>query len=237
MRIDICLSPALYPYYRQENDTVVVVDIFRATTTMCMMLKNGASAVIPVATVEEAQSYKKEGFLVGGERNARKIDFADFGNSPFDYSRQIVKDKEVVFTTTNGTQAINAAKESAKLFIGAFSNIETLAEQCLKAGNRVVALCSGWKNKINIEDTLFAGALAERLSEKAEITFDSDSVSMALRLWKSAEADPIEFVRSSDHYKRLVDNGAETDIPYCFEMNTAPVVPTYDKEVGKLKAD
>lgn len=234
MKFDICLSPALYPYYAQENDTVVVVDIFRATTTMCTMLKNGASAVIPVATIEEARSYKEKGFLVGGERNARKIDFADFGNSPFDYTKQIVKDKEVVFTTTNGTQAIDAAKESRTLLIGAFSNIDALAEYCLETAERVVILCAGWKNRVNVEDTLFGGALAERLIAQTTVRADSDTVRMAMDMWERAKKDPIEFVKPSDHYKRLVINGAESDIPYCFEKNSTPVVPVYDKVEGKL---
>lgn len=235
MRFDICLSPALFPYYAQENDTVVVVDIFRATTSMCTMLKNGASAVIPVASVDEARYYKEKGFLVGGERDAKKIGFADFGNSPFDYSKKIVKDKEVVFTTTNGTQAIDAAKKSRTLLIGAFSNIDTLADKCLQIDNRVVVLCAGWKNRVNIEDTLFGGALAELLISKTALKLDSDSVSMALEMWKRAKKDPIEFVMPSDHYKRLVTNGAASDVPYCFETNSAPVVPIYSPDEGKLR--
>jgi len=98
MILNICLSPALYPFYKKENDTVIVVDIFRACTTICTAFANGASAIIPVADIEEAKRYKSQGYPVGAERNTQKCDFADFGNSPFDYTREKVEGKEIVFT-------------------------------------------------------------------------------------------------------------------------------------------
>ena len=194
MILDICFSPALYPFYEKENDVVVVVDIFRASTTICAALSNGASAIIPIADIELAKKYKSEGFLVGAERNTRRVDFADFGNSPFEYTAAKVSGKEVVFTTTNGTRAIEAAKQCKHLFIGAFSNIDRLAHTCLESGERIVVLCAGWNNKVNIEDTLFGGAFAEKLAEKAEVVIASDAVRMALNLWESAKADPIDFL-------------------------------------------
>lgn len=235
MILDICFSPALYPFYQKENDTVIVVDVFRASATICMALANGASAIIPVADIDEARRYKSDGFQVGAERNARKVDFADFGNSPFDYSPEKVLGKEIVFTTTNGTQAIDAAKSAANLFIGTFSNIDVLVAKCVEMSDRIVVLCAGWNNKVNIEDTLFGGAFAEKLSEKTDVYFDSDTVKMAIELWQLAKGNPLDFVRSSDHYKRLVNNGAESDAAYCFMQNTVSVVPWYDKMNKKLQ--
>ena len=169
MILDLCPSPVLYPHYKKENDTVVVVDVFRASATMCAMLHNGAAAVIPVADIEEARRYKQEGFLVGAERKTRKCDFADFGNSPFDYIREIVTGKEVVFTTTNGTMAIEMGRDSKHLFIGTFSNIDALADRCMNSSDRIVIICAGWNSRINMEDTLFGGAFAEHLLKKNEV--------------------------------------------------------------------
>ena len=167
MKVDVCFSPALYPYYADSNNyIVVVVDIFRATTTMCAALKNGAKCIIPVASIEEAQQYKAKGYLVGAERNVKRCDFADFGNSPFDYTEDRVESKEIVFTTTNGTQAIEAAANADILTIGAFSNISALTEFCIQKQKDVMILCAGWNNRFNIEDTLFGGALADRLMAK-----------------------------------------------------------------------
>ncbi|MGI6048443.1 MAG: 2-phosphosulfolactate phosphatase [Petrimonas sp.] len=235
MTIDICLSPVLYPSYQKENDTVIVVDVFRATTTMCVAFNNGAEAIIPIADINLAKKYKSEGFLVGAERKTRRVEFADFGNSPFEYTKEKVSGREIVFTTTNGTKAIEVAKDCGQLFIGAFSNIDALIDKCLSTAERIVILCAGWNNKVNIEDTLFGGAFVEKLSKKIEVFFESDAVRMALKLWNLAKDDPIKFVKSSDHYKRLVDNDAESDAAFCFMKNTVPLVPVYEKTNGKLK--
>lgn len=232
--LDICFSPALYPFYQKENDVVVVVDIFRATTTMCVAFSNGAKSIISVADIELAKKYKSDGFLVGAERNARRVDFADFGNSPFEYSPEKVSGKEIVFTTTNGTQAIDVAKNAAHLFIGAFSNIDALVDKCVQSGNRVVILCAGWNNKVNIEDTIFGGFFAEKLSRKADVVFESDAVRMAVEMWKLAKNNPLEYVNNSDHYARLVANGVAGDAEYCFKENTVSVVPRYDKEAKRI---
>mgnify|MGYP000918029660 FL=1 len=234
MELEVCLSPALYPAYRQENDRVIVVDVFRATTTICAAFANGARAIIPVAGIQDAERYKAQGFPVGAERNARKCYFADFGNSPFDVTAEKVGGKTIVFTTTNGTQAVEAAKDSAYLLIGAFSNIDVLMEKSIELGGRVVILCAGWNNRINIEDTLFAGAFAEKLIQKAVIRRLPDSVRIALHLWEKAKSDPLEFVKQTEHYQRLIANHAETDAPFCLQHNTCPVVPYYDKEKGWL---
>jgi len=236
MILDLCPSPALYPYYQKEDDTVIVVDVFRASATMCAMLHNGAAAVIPVADIETARQYKSAGFLVGAERKTRQCDFADFGNSPFDYTRERVAGREVVFTTTNGTKAIEMGRDSKQLFIGTFSNIDALADECLESSERIVVLCAGWNNRINMEDTLFGGALAERLAERSEVIFGSDAVRIALELWQQAKKDPLQYLRQSDHYQRLIDNGAEGDAAYCLQQNTVSVVPCYHKEDKKLRA-
>lgn len=213
-----------------------MVDIFRASTTMCAMLHNGASSIITVATIEEAMQYKSDGFLVGAERQTRKCDFADFGNSPFDYKREMVLGKEIVFTTTNGTMAIEMGKESRMLFIGAFSNIDALANKCLEESDRVVILCAGWNNRINMEDILFGGAFAEKLSAKGEITTGSDAVKIALELWLKAKNDPLAYLTKSDHYQRLINNGVERDAAFCLLHNTASVVPVYNSADKKISA-
>ena len=236
MIIDIAPAPALYPYYQQENDTVIVVDIFRATTTMCHMLHNGAAAIIPVAEIDEAKRYKAEGYLVGAERHTRKCDFADCGNSPFDYPPERVERKEVVFTTTNGTRAIRQGENARQLLIGSFSNIGALAEHCMEHADRIVILCAGWNNRINLEDMLFGGAFLERLTASGTVTTGSDAVRVAQLMWQEAKADPLTFLKGSDHYARLIENGAEGDAAYCLSSDTLSVVPQYNRTDKKIRA-
>lgn len=234
MKIEICFTPALYPYYSDNNDKiVVVVDIFRATTTMCAALNNGAKAVIPVASIDEAQAYKEKGYLVGAERNVKRCDFADFGNSPFDYTEDKVSDKEIVFTTTNGTQAIEMAKDSEVLVIGAFSNIDAVTDFCVERQKDVLVLCAGWNNRFNIEDTLFGGALAARLIDKGYASA-SDAVQVALSMWKEAQPDVRTYIDRTEHIKRLEANNLQDSAEYCLTEDTVNIVPVYDKETKKI---
>ncbi|MDD4777573.1 MAG: 2-phosphosulfolactate phosphatase [Fermentimonas sp.] len=234
MKIDLCPSPALYPYYKSDHDTVIVVDVFRASATMCTMLNNGASAIIPVSDTDEAREYKSMGFLVGAERKTKKCDFADFGNSPFDYTPEKVQGREVVFTTTNGTRAIEAASDCKELLIGTFLNIDALVERCVKTAERVVILCAGWNNRLSIEDTLFGGAFAEKAMEMTNVNLDSDSIRMTLDLWHRVKSDLTGYIKESDHYRRLVDNGAVGDAAYCLTPNSLSVVPVYSKSDSKI---
>lgn len=235
MKVDVCFSPALYPYYADNNNyIVVVVDIFRATTTMCAALKNGANCIIPVASIEEAQQYKAKGYLVGAERNVKRCDFADFGNSPFDYTKEKVEGKEIVFTTTNGTQAIEAAANADILTIGAFSNISALTEFCIQKQKDVMILCAGWNNRFNIEDTLFGGALAERLVAKGYASA-SDATKVALSMWQEAKSDLRGYINRTEHIKRLEANNLQDSVEYCLTVDTANLVPLYDNVNKVLK--
>ena len=183
MKIDVCFSPALYPVYHNPEAIVVVVDVFRATTTMAAAFKHGVRSIRPVATVEEAQEYKAKGWLVGAERNVKRCDFADFGNSPFDYTPEKVAGKDVIFTTTNGTRAITIAKSAYRVITGAFVNLQAVADYCLFHGRDVVVLCSGWQDKVNIEDTLFGGALVEVLAKTGKYRPATDAAVIARDMW------------------------------------------------------
>lgn len=231
--LDICVSPILYPYYQQPNDTVIIVDILRATTTICMMFRNGVSSVIPIADVEDAKRYKKNGFLVGAERNAQKCNFADFGNSPFDYPPEVVSGREIAFTTTNGTQAIHVAQDAKNMYIGAFSNIDALVRKCAGA-ERVVVVCAGWNNRINVEDTLFGGAFAKKMVQEYDTRITSDAVKIARDMWQMARENPLQYIQTSEHYARLAKNGIETEAAFCLQQNTACVVPYYVKSDNRL---
>ena len=235
MKVDVCFSPVLYRYYIESNDiTVVVVDIFRATTTICAALNNGAQSVIPVATIEEAKAYKAKGYLVGAERNVKRCDFADFGNSPFDYTPEAIRGKEIVFTTTNGTMAINEAADCDCLAIGAFSNLRVLTDFCVAREKDVVVLCAGWNNKFNIEDTLFGGALAESLIEAGGYSPVSDAAKVALSMWEEAHTNIRQYINRSEHIKRLEANNLEDSVNYCLTKDTVNIVPVYDKVVKKI---
>ncbi|MFV0471547.1 MAG: 2-phosphosulfolactate phosphatase [Paludibacteraceae bacterium] len=228
-KIEICFSPALFSSYDAKDSVVIIVDIFRATTSICAGFYNGLIAVKTVTDIEEAKKWKAKGYLTAAERNTQKVDFADFGNSPFDFTKEKVQGKQLVFTTTNGTQAVETAKNADEIVVGAFSNIEILKEYYLKSEKNILVLCSGWNNKFCIEDTLFAGALAEKLIESKKYTHHSDSVKISLDIWNIAKKNLLSYVKQTEHYERLINNGLENSVEYCLTNNTAPVIPKYNK--------
>lgn len=226
--VDVCLSPYLYPVYHKEDSIVVVIDILRATSAMCTAFHHGADKIIPVATIEEATEYKKQGFLVGAERNGIALEGFDFGNSPFSYTTEKIKGQTIVISTTNGTQAIEASRNAYKVVIGAFTNITALCNWLKLQNRNVLLLCSGWKNRINLEDTLFAGAIASILLNDTELFKSGDGALAAGFLYSSARENPYKYLRNSSHTERLAALGLKKDIKYCFALDQTTIIPVLE---------
>jgi 2-phosphosulfolactate phosphatase len=231
LKVDACFSPHLYPVYRDDDSIVVIIDILRATSAICTAFEHGAEKVIPVATIEEARAYKEKGFTVGAERNAVPVEGFDFGNSPYSYMGDAVKGKTIVITTTNGTQAIHAASEAYKVVIGSFLNIDALCHWLMEEKRNVLLLCSGWKNKFNLEDALFAGAVTELLAQLSEGNYKLGDGCLALKyLYQMAKKNPYKFLNYSSHKERLAKLNLKNDIKYCLTPNQTKAIPVLQGE-------
>lgn len=228
LTIDVCVSPFLYPVYHREDTIVVIIDILRATSAMCTAFHHGVDKMIPVATVEEALDYKQQGFLVGAERNGIQIEGFDFGNSPYSYMSESIKGKTIVLSTTNGTQAIEAAKNAYKVVIGSFVNITALCEWLQVQNKSILLLCSGWKNRVSLEDTLFAGAVTEMLMKGPTEFKTGDGALSANYLYESARHNPYKYMRNASHAERLAALGLKEDIRYCLKPDQTNVIPVLE---------
>jgi len=223
--IETCFSPALFQYIiTKENYVVVIIDILRATTAICTAFKNGATEMVPVAKIEDTGKYRPLGYMVAGERDGIVIDGADFGNSPFNFTEENVKGKKIVITTTNGTQTIEVAKASDTIVLGSFSNISVLTDWLVNQHKNIVFLCSGWKNKFNVEDSIMAGDIASRLLQKGFVS-NCDSTAAAIDLWNIAKTDVLAYVEKASHRHRLKKLGLDDVLEYCFTPDTAEVIP------------
>jgi 2-phosphosulfolactate phosphatase len=232
--VEVCLSPGLFQDILTKGEFVVVlVDILRATTTICTAVANGVEAIIPVATHEEARRLKAQGFLVASEKDGVQVDFADFGNSAFSFTRERIGGRTLVYCTTNGTKALEIARRASSIAIGAFINISALTDWLVRQRKDVVILCSGWKNKVCLEDTLFAGALTERLLVTGGLDSDCDSAQAAMDLWGLAEGDVLDYVEKAAQRHRLKKLALDDVIPYSFEFDRVDVVPVFDGKVIK----
>jgi 2-phosphosulfolactate phosphatase len=225
MNIEVCYTPLSYPLFHNPEAIVVVIDILRASSAITTAFYNGVAKMIPVATVEEAQVHREAGHLAAAERNGEMVAGFDLGNSPFGYMNKKVKGKTIAITTTNGTQAIQAAKHARKIIIGSFLNLDTVVNFLKKEKKDVLFLCAGWKNKFNLEDTLFAGAVAEALIYKHNFSSICDSTIASMELYKLAKHDLYGFLANSSHRNRLAKLELERDVKYCLTPNQCPVLP------------
>ena len=232
--IEVCLSPALYKYKTtNDNYIVVIVDVLRATTSFCAAFDSGVKAVIPVSGLDELLGYKNKGYLTAAERDGDKVDFADFGNSPSVFLQSDLKGKELAYSTTNGTQAVEMAKSSGNIVVAAFVNLSAVSNWLISQKKNVLILCSGWKNTFSLEDTLCAGALVESLEKSGKLTHICDASGASLSLWQSSKNELPEVVKKANHYQRLVMLGQLEDLIYCFRLNASNAVPIWDGEMFK----
>lgn len=232
LSVDVCLSPELLHLYALESTVVVVADILRATSCMVTALASGVQAIIPIREVEDCKKMKNLGYLIAAERDGKKIEGFDLGNSPFSYMDTRLKGKTIALTTTNGTQAIKLSENAAEILVGAFLNLKSIVEYLQARKMNVLVVCAGWKGKVNMEDTLFAGALVEQLNDNFLIA--NDSALMAKVLYQDSKNNLLEVLMQCSHVQRLKNLGIEKDIEFCLQHNIYQVVAQMQK--GQLVA-
>ncbi|MDI3322516.1 2-phosphosulfolactate phosphatase [Pinibacter soli] len=223
-----CLSPALLHLYDLNQSVVVIIDVFRATSTICTALYNGAKAVVPVADVERCKQIGAEiGGITAGERDGKVIPGLQYGNSPAEYPRDFIEGKTLVLTTTNGTKLLHMALEcgASEVVTGSFPNLSAVCDFLVKQNKNVILGCSAWKDRFNLEDTLFAGAVISKVKE--HFTIHCDSSLMAENMYELHKNDMENFIQLTTHWHRLAAYGLQKDLQYCVTKDVANVLPIY----------
>ena len=225
------LSPALLHLYNVSDSIVVIIDVLRATSTIATALHNGAKCIIPVDSVVECIRIGKqiEG-ITAGERDGQVAEGLSYGNSPFEYPRQFISGKTLVLTTTNGTKLLHMAldKGAKKIITGSFVNLSAVCNYLVEKNRPVILGCAAWKDRVNIEDTLFAGAVINRIKDHFDINCDGSQI--AETMYMAAKEDLFEFLKNKNasHYHRLTKFGLEKDIRYCLSEDAANVLCVYE---------
>lgn len=222
-QIDVCLTPDLLHLHTVENTIVVVADVFRATSCMVTAFAYGVNSIIPVATIDECRLLQERGYLAAAERNARKVEGFELDNSPFTYMTEQIRGANIAMTTTNGTLAITRSRAAVKVLVGSFLNLDAIAHYLKSEPYDVMVLCAGWKGRVNLEDTLFAGALVDRLKDSYAIA--EDSAMMANRLYCDGKNNLVGYMANASHIRRLQRLGIQKDITYCLQHDLYDVVP------------
>ena len=229
------LSPELLKCYDISDSIVVIIDILRATSTIATALHNGAKAIIPVDSVAECVKLGKQMEVISaGERDGQIAEGLKYGNTPFQYTSEFIKGKTLVLTTTNGTRLLRMALDAnaREIITGSFCNISAVCEYLTGQNKNIILACSAWKNRVNFEDTLFAGAVLNRIRSHFEVNCDASGI--AENLFLQANGDLFEFMKTNNasHYHRLMGFGLEKDIRYCLTNDNASILPKYSG--GKL---
>ena len=223
--VGVCISPLMIGQFKLDNAIVVVIDVLRATSSMCVAFGNGAKSIVPVVSVEECIAYKEKGFLVAAERNGEMIEGFDFGNSPYSYMSEKIRGRDIAITTTNGTKCIDLALQgnAKEIVVGSFANLTVLCKYLIQRNENVVLFCSGWKDRINLEDTIFAGAMIKKLWPRFRLY--EDAALIAETLYRQANRKKRFYLRNSSHYNRMIHLRIQRDVKYCLRRDTHPVIP------------
>lgn len=229
--LDVCLSPALYSYYARPDSTVVMIDAIRASASICTALMNGAKAVLPFSDKDEAYKMREKGCVIAGERNGEAIAGFDFGNSPGNFTPENIRGKDLAFTTTNGTRALNTAADFdapvEEILVGSFLNISALTQYLItQANGDVVILCSGWKNSVNIEDSYFAGVLVKKLTEVGNF-FSQEAARLVEFYAQAYRESAFETVMSLSPRLEGKSNRLEADFRYCLQNDLTDIIPVF----------
>ncbi len=220
--IETLFSPALFPYLSEgvSGKQVVIIDILRATTTISVALDNGCKGMLAVSGTEDSEVFRERGYLLAGERNGYKLEGYDFGNSPQEFTSEKVMGKSIVITTTNGTQALVMSKDAEKIWVSSFYNLTATVDAIVETGLPVVLFCAGWKNRFNLEDSLFAGAMIALL-QKRGFDIEDDASRAALSMYKDAGSDFSGYLANANHVQRFKSMHAESDLEVCLRTDVS----------------
>ncbi len=228
MRVDIIGSPAELQPKAVNGKNVAVIDILRATTVIVTALQNGAIGIIPKEHVDEARQYytsiKETGALLGGERNAVRIEGFHLANSPFEYTKETVAEKTIILTTSNGTRALMGSRGANSITVASFLNATAVANWLGNEGEDVAIVCAGSAESYTLEDALCAGMMAKILTERFAATL-SDFAFTLKYLYEGFEGNLMVALENCHHAQLLIKKGFIADVNYCMQQDISNIVP------------
>jgi len=239
MNIDIQLIPfSLNPEIISDR-VVVVMDVLRATSVITHALSQGALEIFPVSTVEEAfqllKTFPPGTTLLGGEKDTRRIEGFDLGNSPKEYIAERVKEKRIILRTTNGTKAFHLVSSGKEVMVGSFFNIGAVAQRCVEIDRDLLLFPSGDEGNFSLEDTVCGGMLIDLILKRGKKDVMLIDASRAAHvLYKRFEANLVEAFHLSRHGNKLINLGLGDDLLYCSQIDITDIVPIFRKGVIKI---
>lgn len=232
MDVEVFLTSSNVTEDDVKDRSVVVIDVLRACSTIATALHHEARSVVPVpdmaAAGKIASNLDQSSFLLGGERDGDRIEGYHLGNSPLEYTRQVVRGKTIILNTTNGTPALDVVRAARHVVAACLLNAARVVDFLRRAGADIAIVCAGRRNRVSLEDTLCAGLLLERLWEGRTPTDVSDTAHIAVTQYRQDAAHLGAAVRRCNHAQWLLQKGYGADVDYCIQVDALPVLPYYD---------
>lgn len=234
MKLDLLFLPSEVREAQLEKQLVIVTDVLRASSTIVTALHHGAKEIIPVESLEDAtrlmQDIGRKYVILCGEREGKKIDQFDLGNSPFEYTNGGIKDKTLIYCSTNGSRAIVRAASAGKLVMAGFLNLSYALDYAIKSDfDQITILCSGKEDRFCLEDVVCAGMMVSRLLEEFGDDLEaSDAATAGLQIYNQHQKNIPKMIKTSDHGKYLAALGFGEDLIYCSQIDALPVVPVLE---------
>lgn len=229
MRIEALFTPSEITEPAVKDNTVVVIDVLRACSTIAFAMSRGCERIVPVASVEAAMnlasSLEKKVTLLGGEREGKRIDGFDLGNSPLEYTTEVVKGKAVVLATTNGTKAITMSQGAKEILVASFVNLASVVERAAASqGDTLTVVCAGESGRFSLEDAVCAGMLIERLDEGNQIELN-DGAHAARCLYRQNKESIPRLLKECEHGRYLESLGFAKDLDICGRVDSLNIMP------------
>ena len=242
MRIDVFFGPAGLTASDVAGRVVVVIDVLRASTSIATALANGARAVIPVDSTEEvvtrAKAFERSEVKLAGERQMRPIPGFDLGNSPREFSREVVEGKTVLLSTTNGTTAIASLQGPRDVVIGSyvnFSAVLAMLRAALRGGADIAILCAGRDKQFSLEDAACAGRFVHHAMRRRTDVAVNDAAFASMLIDRRYSDNLMRLFSASAHGRALSEAGYGDDLADCAAIDSYPIIPIYqDRQITKL---
>jgi 2-phosphosulfolactate phosphatase len=229
MRLETLFTTSEIDEAAVKGKTVIVIDVLRVCTTVAHALANGCERIIPVESVEAATnltaSLDKKVTLLGGEKEGRRIDGFNLGNSPQEYVPEVVKGKTIIIATSNGTRAMWKSQAAKEVLIGSFVNMSSVADHVAKISQGVLIIaCAGKQGRFALEDAVCAGMLIDRLAKGNDFEL-SDGAGAARALFRMNEQSIPDLLLECEHGRYLKSIGFESDLEICGKVDSLRILP------------
>jgi 2-phosphosulfolactate phosphatase len=240
--LEVVFTPEEIKNRRLSDKLIVVIDVLRASSTIITALAYGCRGLVPILSPEQAkekaQQFKKEEVLLGGEREGRKIKGFDLGNSPREYQKEIVEDRIIIFSTTNGVNTLERVRGAFRIIIASFLNLQATFNYCSKFQGDILLACAGKEGYFSLEDTVCAGMLINSLRDIYSDTCQGVDANLTAQvLYKKFGNNILEMLRKSQHGQYLESIGLRKDLEFCSQLDIFNIVPIFRDSLISLNEE